>query len=367
MARPTGRPPLSQRTTHNQQTESNASNLTGNSSPSCGTVTDEANMVALDSDMSLDNLLDSIGMWHSEFGLDDGTSTLVHSQPSSHCVSPSSTSHMHRPMESTTSQNLQFDSHNIQKPGQLDFGLPIRMDNFEIVLSNLYSELSSQLCSVRSAPWDVKGSLRLTFSEKSIEDGLDGSKPHPLVQLSKALADFESLLTALRPQQPAQRNSSAYSYPPPITPRLRTTQLLVVLSCYIHIVSIYDVIFSRVFDYLVSCSKASNAAQSAATPILYLGGLPVPSNQPLSGSLLVHLTEQQLHKIELLMGLPEHYCVSSRSKDMKQTGDLGLFGGHSSECLLNAVIQLGEEGHENYDDIRCVGSLKLTMRQIKDF
>ncbi|KAF5021535.1 hypothetical protein F66182_6417 [Fusarium sp. NRRL 66182] len=189
---------------------------------------------------------------------------------------------------------------------------------------------------------------------------------HPLLQVSQACTELERLLAGLRPPTYAESTPSAFSYATAAPPRLRTTQLLIALSCYLKIVSIYGIIFSKVLDCLSATSKTSTAAYQKPPVTLYVGGMPIPSNETLSGNILVHLVEHDLHQIEQLMGLPEHYRVSSTAKDGKD-GELGLFSSQHSQSLLNAAIQLGEDRDGNHDDIRCVRALKIVMRQIKDF
>lgn len=368
MARPTGRPP-SHQPPRIVQTDISSSSQTSNTSPDDGSSSGaDINMVNLDYDMSLDNFLDSIGMRHSDPILSDDIDTSLFSQPtvrrgtSPAIVPPPQTQ---GGLGSSQPAPYQFNGIPVPRAGPTDPELPMRTDRVEVLLSNLHSELCSQLFSIRSIPWNVKGTLSLTFSHKSNGQELEISDSHPLVQVSKVSTELERLLASLRPSGIVEHTPSTVSYTP-APPSLRTSQLLVAFSCYIQIVSIYDIIISKVIDYLASGPMVSTAAAlQPSAPTLYLGGLPIPPNQRLSGSLLVHLIEHQLQRIELLMGLPEHYRISSGSKD-SMDGAIGLFGGQHSQSLLNAVIQLGEDRDGNHDDTRCVRSLKLKMRQIKD-
>jgi hypothetical protein len=156
-------------------------------------------------------------------------------------------------------------------------------------------------------------------------------------------------------------------------PSLRTTQLLLALSCYIQIVSIYDSVFSSVFEHSTSSGHATSLAvvsslqqqEQPSTPTLYLGGLPILPSRKLCATLLAHQIEHRLERIEMLVGLPEHYRVSTKSGDDGKDVANGLFAGQHSQSLLNAVFQLGEFRPGEYDT-RCVSSLKLKMRQVKD-
>jgi hypothetical protein len=119
-------------------------------------------------------------------------------------------------------------------------------------------------------------------------------------------------------------------------PSLRTTQLLVALSCYIQIISVYDSIFTAMIEYLASggpptpVTSVSSSHHQTSTHTLYLGGLPVPTDWKLCRTLLAHQIEYQLERIEILIGLPEQYRVSSKP------GDDGKAKPVSSQCCVPA-------------------------------
>ncbi|KAF2804467.1 uncharacterized protein BDZ99DRAFT_467495 [Mytilinidion resinicola] len=209
------------------------------------------------------------------------------------------------------------------------------------------------------------------FPESSGSHDGEIGKENPLILVAKASRELERLLASLRPSTGAAEHTPltmSYHTGPP---SLCTTQLLVALSCYIQIVSIDDSIFTTVIEYLASggpptpLTSLSSSHHQTSTPTLYLGGLPILSNWKLCGTLLVHQIEYQLERIEMLVGLPEHYRVSSKPGDDGKDVVTGLFAGQQSQSLLNAVFQLGEF-RPGEDDTRCVRSLKSKMRQMKD-
>lgn len=97
---------------------------------------------------------------------------------------------------------------------------------------------------------------------------------------------------------------------------------------------------------------------------LYMDGLPILPNRKLWATLLAHQIEHRLERIEILVGLPEHFRVSTESGDDGKNMANGLFAGQHSQSLLNAVFQLGEFRPGEYDT-RCVRSLKMKMPQVK--
>lgn len=344
--------------------------------------------VNLDCDLSLDSFLDSIGMQQTDpilgNDLDD-----IHDMQDIHLFSQQPTTLRGTSSAAKVAEQGREDlgssgqaaapsyefntSLLMPRADSTAFGIPTcNIDRFEILLSQLHLELCNLLCCVRSAPWDVQDALRLTLSPEinGRQDGEIGDA-HPLIQVSKVSRELESLLDSLHPSLGAAEHSALTISYPSGPPSLCTTQLLVALSCYIQIVSIYDSIFSTVFEYLASGGAATSltsvpsSQQHPTTPTLYLAGLPILPNRKLCGTLLVHQIEHQLERIEMLVGLPEHYRISSKSGDDGRDVGSGLFAGQHSQSLLNAVFQLGEfrPGEHN---TRCVRSLKMKMRQIKD-
>ncbi|KAJ5087900.1 hypothetical protein N7456_011516 [Penicillium angulare] len=374
MARPTGRPP-SRQPDVNEIPTSSETNI-----PSPG----DSGINIVDCDLSLDSFLDSIGMQHTDAILDSNSledfqlfsqlPTGLRANSPTAKVSQQPRGDLGSSSQSATSPYQLNNTLFMPQAGPTDLGLSnCSPDRVETLLSQLHLELCNLLSCVRSAPWDVQDVLRLTISPESnaSQDGGIGDS-HPLIQVARISKELEKLLASLRPS-----TAAAVHTPQTITydsgsPTLCTTQLLVALSCYIQIVSIYDSIFSTVFEYLATGGPAASLAslstsqqpQQLSTPMLYLGGLPILPNRKLCGTLLVHQIEHQLERIEMFVGLPEHYRISSKSGDEGKDVVNGLFAGQHSQSLLHSVFQLGEFRPE--DDTRSVRSLKLKMRQMKD-
>ncbi|KAH6662137.1 hypothetical protein B0J14DRAFT_610951 [Halenospora varia] len=362
MTRPTGRPPSRQPTTIDTSEISNTSD-TNDTSPDGSINRADVGTVNLEFDFSLDGVLEGIGMQQTDL-------TLIHDLDDIYSFSPQQTSLQTTP---PAAEIPQLDSSNqstgplyqfnegllIQRVGPTDLGLPAySIERVDILLSKLHLELCNQLCYVRSAPWDVQDALRFTMSpESSGSHEGDIGKENPLVLVAKASRELERLLESLRPSTgSAEYTPLSMSYHNG-TPALCTTQLLVALSCYIQIVSINDCIFTTAIEYLAGGGHTTplpslSLHQQTSTPMMYLGGLPILPNWKLCGTLLVHQIEHQLERIEMLVGLPEHYRVLSKPGDDGKDVVTGLFAGHQSQSLLNAVFQLGKF-RPGEDDTRC--------------
>ncbi|KAI1736369.1 hypothetical protein F4680DRAFT_432651 [Xylaria scruposa] len=205
------------------------------------------------------------------------------------------------------------------------------------------------------------------------------------------------------------RTESCTSFPsllvPPTGQRVITAaQMLMMVSCYLQVVTIYDNIFSHLlFQLALPPPQPSPSTQHPATmdptitgsnrptsrqrhshhtqqvqlathdgrpmvPSLVLAGYSVPLNASLRMRLLVEVVEHQFEQIEHALGLPSQYCVST-SHQHKDIGS-GLLGGREATTLLEAVIGLSigiESGGENAgrDSIGVVASLRETLGKAK--
>ena len=362
------------------------SSETNDTSPGDGNRVDTST-INLDCDMSLDSFLDSIRMQQADPVLDNDLDNMD-DMHDIHLFSQQPTGLRGNSPSALVPQQARGDLGSSSQPAEpsyqfnnsllvsraspTDPGLPAySTDRVEILLSHLHLELCNLLFCVRSGPWDVQDALRLTISGESNyrQDG-DIGDTHPLVQVAKISKELERLLASYRPSTRVGVHTPLIMTYNAGSPSLSTTQLLVALSCYIQIVSIYDSIFSTVFEHLVGSSQAtsltalSSPQQQLSSPTLYLGGLPILPSRKLCATLLAHQIEHRLERIEMLVGLPEHYRVSSKSGDDGKDVTYGLFAGQHNQSLLNAVFQ-GGELRSGEHDTRCVRSLKSKMRQVK--
>lgn len=99
--------------------------------------------------------------------------------------------------------------------------------------------------------------------------------------------------------------------------RLDTPVILLVLSCYVHIIRIYSMIFSHIHSALLA-TRSGLAPSLPTLPGLQLSGFPLQSGN-LQVKILMEVVVHSLDRIEQTLGLPLEYRVSrgdGRSKDM---------------------------------------------------
>lgn len=266
--------------------------------------------------------------------------------------------------------NLQYDQYDsgaLQLFGRQQLPpVPDSDFDYSVHLSVLQRNLSKQLFTLKSMPWDMATCFRLTCMHNdsnhlSEQDDLD---MNPLAKIASTSAEFAALLCSLQTPQTPMANDGKNSSPMwSVHPHLSTADLLTILSCHWSIISIYDSIFSHFADQALH--NPGVILQSA--PKLCLGGIAVPPRLGMLSDLLYCLTGSHLRPIEMLLGLPDEYCVSFRrssgnSKD-KQTG---VFSDQWGQSLFSTLMKVEtERASEERDGLGVIESLKEKMKYIQ--
>ena len=236
-------------------------------------------------------------------------------------------------------------------------------------LSVLQRDLSKQLFTLKSMPWDMTKVMRLTCmhdasGDSSISSPADLETNH-LAKIAKTSAEFAKILCSVQtPMASDGNNANPLSS---IHPRLSIADLLTILSCHMLTISVYDSIFCHFTDQALHNPGAVNIVMQSA-PKLFLGGIAVPPRLDMLSHLLFCLTGSQLRPIEMLLGLPDEFCVSSKrnlgSKD-KQTG---LFSGQSGQLLFSTLMKVEtERASEERGGLGVIESLKEKIRRVQGF
>ncbi|KAL1852738.1 hypothetical protein Daus18300_012069 [Diaporthe australafricana] len=154
-----------------------------------------------------------------------------------------------------------------------------------------------------------------------------------LQQMSCGQTDYEVPDSAVSVSTPA---SSASISGPPSTPTI-----LLVLATWLQLVELYDKLFGHVRDVLQEMPIDAIAAFRGPMGII---GLRVPGMSLMQGDLSVKIMMQvinhQLEEVELLLGLPNEYCVARRGGAAVGESHVNtLFSRHDAEVhgLLQAV------------------------------
>lgn len=249
-------------------------------------------------------------------------------------------------------------------PPSLDHGL---------CLSVLQRDLSKQLFMLKSMPWDVTENMRLTCVHDASGDSSNPSSvdlgTNPLAKIARATAELDKFLRSLQVPGAGDGSNAAKNVWPlsSIHPRLSIADLLTILTCHILTISIYDFIFSQFADHSLHSPGTVNTVMQSA-PKLFLGGAAVPPRLDLLSHLLYCLTASQLRPIELLLGLPDEFCVSLKRNSADRNKKAGLFSGQSGQLLCATLMKVEtERTSKGRGTLGVIESLKERIRRIQGF
>jgi len=238
-------------------------------------------------------------------------------------------------------------------------------------LSLLQRELSKQLFALNSMPWDMTKVMRITcLHDAEASASQVDSKYNSLAKIAKTSAEFAQLLCSIQTPIAGDGGSNASKNASPLSsihPRLSMADLLTILSCYMLTLSIYDSIFSRFTEQASHNPGAVNIVLQSA-PKLYLGGIAVPPRLEMLSHLLCCLTSRQLRPIEMLLGLPDEYCIAWKRNGGSKEKQSGLFSGQSGQLLFSTLMRVEtERAGEEKGGLGVIESLKETIRRIYEF
>ncbi|KAF2177955.1 hypothetical protein K469DRAFT_676418 [Zopfia rhizophila CBS 207.26] len=253
------------------------------------------------------------------------------------------------------------------------FGHQPSASNFDhgLHLSVLQRDFSKQLFTLKSMPWDITKVMRLTCMHDASGNSSNPSQAdpemNPLAKIAKTSAEFAKLLRSVQTPMAsdgdnATKNASPLSC---IHPRLSIADLLTILSCHMLTISIYDSIFCHFTDQALHNPGAVNIVMQSA-PKLFLGGIAVPPRLDMLGHLLYRLTGSQLRPIEMLLGLPDEFRVSSKRDLVSKDKQTGLFSGQSGQLLCSTLMKVEtERASEERGGLGVIESLKEKIRLSK--
>ena len=233
--------------------------------------------------------------------------------------------------------------------------------------SLLQRDLSKQLFALTSMPWDITKVMRLTCGTHDGWTDQPDDQNNPLARIATSSSEFAKLLCSVQTPQTPELNGSGKPKPSPlssINPRLSTADLLTILSCHMLTVSIYDTIFGHFSDQAAQNPSLVNMVVQSA-PKLYLGGIAVPPRIDILGHILCSLVGSHLRPIEMLLGLPDQFCVSTSNSADEGNKQNGLFGGESGQTLFSALMKVEAERSEDRGGLGVIESLKDRIGRIE--
>ncbi|KAL2822258.1 hypothetical protein BDW59DRAFT_149623 [Aspergillus cavernicola] len=268
-------------------------------------------------------------------------------------------------------------------------------------LSVLIASLSMQLDRLKTAPWSVT-LVNITCAYH----GQEAANSNPLGEVLQSTSEFVHVLQTIALKtsstdqlgsgfqspdwdpttlsssaadmycsrvaanlnnavQPLQISSSPFGQMH--TPESRTPQpsdhfkpdisaALVILTCYIQIIRIYNILFSRVYEALSEMSHQSISSLQAV-PGLQLGGFPVQYGN-LQIKILVQVIMHLLAHIERLLGTPAEFRL-----DPARGSNDGLLSSSELTALLRMVMSQKDGKESDGTGVGYISSLRENMKK----
>ena len=231
---------------------------------------------------------------------------------------------------------------------------------------DLQQDLSKQLFFLQSVSINIAQVTRLTCCG---HDMMDANSPdsetmgqNPFARVIESVNQFARLL-----QTAHRRSHSPVPSMDASGPSLSSVDLLKILSCHILIITIFDAIIGH-FDQQTRSDPGLVDSIVRSAPKLRLGGIAVPSQIEILRHILCSLTANNLWPIEILLGLPEEFCVSPAGvqddSSTQQQRQESFFGGTNERTLFEALLKVDAERSDRNGELSVIDSLKARLARI---
>ncbi|KAI1374324.1 hypothetical protein F4677DRAFT_176479 [Hypoxylon crocopeplum] len=225
-------------------------------------------------------------------------------------------------------QDLWFGSSNVQQPRPTD---PL------ISLSRLCERVTINRSKMDAFHWDSP-----VLSRECAESaGMPES--NPAAQALLCTEEFVRILQSMPRNSPSSELIPTVSctqledlHAQPQSPSVPT--ILLILTCYLQLLQLYDSLFSQVRRVLEDISYDALTSMKVKS-VVRIGGFPLM--QDMQGSLyaqtVVHMIQSHIQMMEHQMGLTPNFCVSDQRAPSN-----GIFSGLDLAPLLGRVMQQPE-------------------------
>ncbi|OTA98399.1 hypothetical protein M426DRAFT_326020 [Hypoxylon sp. CI-4A] len=266
-------------------------------------------------------------------------------------------------------QNQNQDQDNLPKSTTFTDSFPHRLS-----LTNL--KLLAQLGRVELGSPRVNLDMLITRSDES-----DSSTTTPIDDILSGTREFISILEDLSqtsrfstspslagdtpygletgventPPGLSPSGSSARAMPSRHSPSFEVTTQLLVLSCYVHVLRLYVILFAHIRQFLEEIADSDDPTL-CAIPDLGFGNFPLQSGN-LQATMFIQISTSLFEKIESLLGLPQGLRVTVRDGKPE-----GLLSEVDFVEVVKAVLAKDEQGQPEHGK-GGVKSLRKNMKQ----
>ena len=249
-----------------------------------------------------------------------------------------------------------------------------------ISLSRLNENVSRQLSRITSYPWQAPQLMQGVCSAK-----MNSTADNPVAEALQSTASFVGILKSLSPwdggQSPGAWSASdsgismvdSNSHPGGgssdgtgcllnAARPLSTATYLLLLSSYLQLMQLYNIMFNRMAEFLGEMSEEA-ISDFQPQPDFRVAGLPVIPSR-LYIKVLIQIIDHQLESVERLMGLSSEYRISGRSAPRG-----GIFSDKDVSGLLQTVMGQPEDGSRPGSTVTgksLVVSLRESMGKVQE-
>lgn len=151
-----------------------------------------------------------------------------------------------------------------------------------------------------------------------------------------------------------------------LPPSIDTATVLQLLTCYIRIVHLHNIMYAHILDYIFTFLQSHTQHVNSIPPIfpnMQVGGVSLNRYGTFQIQLLLQISVHVLEKIESALGLPKEYRVVGKSKG----GRIGVLSGSVSgeflKCLMTEEAWRGKKVESVREQLR---SLRRVLKRALD-
>lgn len=234
-----------------------------------------------------------------------------------------------------------------------------------IRLSKLSENIIRQLNRVRTYSWHPSH-VQAGCSEKS--QGID---QNPLAQVLQCTSQLATVLQQLSCTPPFPEANNSTSHKPTDSAAFTSTSatspsignppgastILLILATWLQLIELYDKLFGHVCDALQQMSADNIIAFRHPVGMI---GPRIPGMDLMQGDLsikiMIEVINHQLKSVEVVLGLPDEYCIARRNGGISgKTSTTGFF---SRRCGAQRIAAGGHAGYAQCPWQTCHSILK---------
>lgn len=232
----------------------------------------------------------------------------------------------------------------------------------EATLSPLNEKISTAISASETFPCTQPGLI------ERCKECIETIEKNTIVLAMRYTEEFTKVLRGLNARQPSNHERHAQTKAPsarvdpadqPRPPGMAT--ILSILSTYVRLLELYDIIF-RNFAHTVISIPYETIASTRIKSVFRIEGLPSMHGMPghLYAQTLVYVFRNHIEAMELEMGFPTQFCIYPQ-----ETPTGGIFTSDDLTSLLTQVMGHAEVGSPK-GAIRFIESLRVNMQKTED-